>query len=122
MILPANLQTLAVALTSSGTANTVTTGTLVAAPGAGLRLRLWGFGCQPSSTAQAVVNWRCFATDTVGGASIAQAAGATFAAPPIYWIPGGQTITTNGILGFSLSSALISALFSALVHYTTEAV
>lgn len=122
MVLPPNLVPLSVALTSSAVANTVTTGTLVAAPGAGLRLRLWGFGAQPTNTAQAVVNWRCMATDTVGGAFIAQASGANFAAPPIFWLPGGVFITTNGILGFSLQSALASLAIAAMVYYTTEAV
>jgi hypothetical protein len=119
MQLPADLLRTRVAVISSGTANTVTTGSLVAAPAAGIRLRLWGFGAYPTSTAQAVVNWRAAVAFGVAGVKVIGLSGANFAAPGPIWLPGGITPAAATALGWEVSSALISMVLE-LVAYTTQ--
>jgi hypothetical protein len=120
MTLPPDLVMAAVGVTSSGTANTLTTGTIVAAPGANIRIRLWFWDPTPNTTSQAVVNWRATANDGVGGAALVAHSGGIFAAPPGTVIPGGMRLTINTALGYSLASALISTGFTLIAGYTLE--
>jgi len=121
VILPSNLTLNSPALTTSGTANTVTTGTQVAAPGANLRLRLWAYMAAPDNTAQAVVNWYVKFTSGVGGSAIGMQTGSNFLAPPMVWIPGGFALPANTALGWSAESALASLALRLITLVTTEA-
>lgn len=122
MQLPPNLSVDDSGLVTNVAANTVTTGTLVAAPGAAFRLRLWGVAIIPSLTSQAVVNWRAYWTNALAGPAVAVMSGATFAGGSPVWIPGGYALLTNTLLGYSHMSALASMQLHMLSYYTIEAV
>ena len=118
--LPPNLTKTRQSLASSGTANTATTGTQVAAPGAGNKLRLWAVYAAPGNTAQAVVNWLAFLTDGVGGATIAGATGSNFQGSGFLWIPGGYQLAANTAIGYKLQSALISMTIELISWHNAE--
>src|SRR6266498_3403074 len=120
MHLPPDLTRVALDVTSRGVANTQTTGTLQAAPGAGRRIRVWGFQAFPVNTVQAAANWRA-GIYTVGDSThIIGASGATFAAPPPAWLPGGYAIPANAVIGYAVSSALVSLVLRLIAYYTLE--
>lgn len=120
MDLPSNLVRTFFNLTTSGTANTVTTGQLVASPGVGFRSRLWAFQAVPNNTAQAVVNWRVFVTALVGGNTVLAQSGSNFAQPTILWLPGGLSMGDNNAIGWQAQAALASMTLTLLVFTTTE--
>lgn len=121
MILPPNLVLTSPSLTTSATANTATTGTHVAAPGANLRIRLWGYGCFPNTTGQAVVNWFLSFTSGLAGVPIGGVSSANFQGGGTWWIPGGYPLPVNTLLGFSTASALASLNLRPYTYHTIEA-
>lgn len=120
MVLPPDLASATVDVTTSPTANTVTTGTILGTPGAGLRYRAWGFGAVPFSTGQAVANWYMGLQLGGAGPRVIAVSGANYAAPLPVWLPGGLVTTANVSLVWEARSALASALFRVWVYYTTE--
>lgn len=121
MILPDGLLKGGQTITCSATANTVTVGTQIAAPGVGLRLRLWAFIVTPRDTPQAAANWRVFLTDGAAGPTIIGASGASFASAAASYLPGGIVVTTNTLVQWSAQSALASLVLIAMAYYTLEA-
>lgn len=121
MDLPSNLIRLFTQLATSGTANTATTGTLLAAPGAGQRYRFWAFAATPNNTAQAAANWRVQWTNGVAGSPMGEVSSANFASPGAQWIPGGTVFGANTPIGYSVMSALASLVLNLETWYTLEA-
>src|SRR5437868_14894720 len=121
MDLPPNIGRTFLQLTTSGTANTVTSATLVAAPGAGFRYRIFGFCATPANTVQAAANWRAQATSGIGGNPLLECSGSNFASPGVQFVEGGFTMPSNTAIGYSLSSALINMVLNLELWATTEA-
>jgi len=103
---------------TTGAANVATVRTILAAPGAGLRYRLWGYAFGPVSTAQAPGNQRGD-TRTSANLVLAQIETAGFNGGAIL-IPGGLRLPTNDVMNVLDQSSLAALIVTHLVYYTIE--
>lgn len=106
---------------TGGASNVAATGTILAAPGAGLRRRLWSLYVGPNDTAQAPTNWTFDVTDVPALVGFARVSGNGFLSGTLYW-PGGFPFATNAAIGYQLVSTLAALSFGITLGYTTEAV
>lgn len=120
MQLPVHLSSAIVLATNSATANTQVLGTVIAAPGAGLILRLWAWSATHNTTTQAPGNWRASMTTAGGGTTFAHYSGTGFTGSPLLVIPGGIRWGTNNALGYAIADSVASTGIVLIAYYTTE--
>lgn len=108
-------------VTSSATPNTLTTAQILAGPGVGIRYRLWLFFASPTTTSQAIANWRIALGNFPVTVLHGNLSGPNFVSPPPIAWPGGLALPANDALGYQLQSALASGAFTLWVFYTIEA-
>lgn len=120
MNLPANVQSSTVNVTTNATANTETDSQLLAAPGAGLRYRVWKMTCivNQNAAAQQCRVYLREGTTTLFRAVCVFSVGVTglidLAAH------GGLFLATNNAAQAATFSTLTSQAFAIIIDYTTE--
>jgi hypothetical protein len=118
MYLPADLVLLRTSITTNVTPNTVTSHTLLAAPGAGKRYRLWYWSAHGSQTGAAADAERILPTDngtSIDGAVFTRNSGS---GPYVY--PGGYALAVNTAIVFQSFGSAASMGGSITVGYTLE--
>lgn len=121
MQLPGFLQQTSANIGTSAVANTSTSGTLVAAPGAGLSYRLWAFTAATTDTTQAPAKWRAGILDSTGAVVYGVVAQPGFGGYQVTW-PGGIVVPVNTLVQWWAQSSVASISIRFILHWTQEQV
>src|SRR5438067_6848452 len=119
MQLPVNLQRVNVATTTNATINTLSSFTMLSAPGAGIRYRAWGmaFGARGTNTGSLWQRMRDAAASSTANLGELTAAAKTGAW--IFW-PGGLPCADNGAITCDVLSEVALQTMVSYLWYTTE--
>jgi hypothetical protein len=103
--------------TTNAVAGNTTVHTLLAAPGANLRIRIWAWRCIPTNSSTARFTFRLTAS---GSATIRDVLGQ--GQYIVQEIPGGYALPTNQGIDIRSNSSAASQAFTASAYYTIERV
>ena len=119
---PLDLRFGGLVITTDAVAGTYLVSTVIAAPGAGNRLRIWQVGISPYDIYN-VIPQKLYANWQSGGINLwGQSIIGSVLVPMVNNIPGGFHLTTNSALALFHGDNVASQKYYAWAHYTTEPV
>lgn len=123
MQLPADLRKAGLDIGTAAAAGTYAAATVVAAPGAGARLRIWGVWSAPNAIMIGAQSWHVQFLDPAGGPSLMRFFGVAPGPGDSQLFPGGLVLTANTLLQAVYASSIAGPQSYRLgAWYTIEAV
>lgn len=119
LMIPWNLQRATIVIVTA-VANVAINGIIVAAPGANLITRIWGWNCLRYDTAEAsAANWYAQLLNNAVTIMYTECSGSDFRSNG-YFIPGGIRTTTNDAVRALMQSNVVGMNMQVMIYYTTE--